>query len=168
MAAAVARTVLDARVHGLVVVTRTDLTDKLDLPQDPRLHITINDDAETEMIDSIRLGLARLAELEAAGVDGVLEVPADMPMLTIETCCACIDAFRTHPRHIVIATHQGRRGHPIVFPFSLRNAIEELDGGLRMLPERFPQRVIPVPVDDPGTQRDVDTPGDYEQLGGHS
>jgi len=166
MAGVITRTVLDARVHGVVVVTRTELVDRLQLPDDSRVHLAINDDTDSEMIDSIRLGLARLEELGAASHDGVLEVPADMPTLTAETCQTCMDVYRTHPQRIVIATYQGRRGHPIIFPFSLRSTIDELDGGLRMLPQRLPERVIPVAVDDAGTRRDIDTARDYDELSG--
>ena len=47
----IVRTLLDAGLRGLVVVTRTDLVTALDLPNDPRLDVAINDDAESEMVD---------------------------------------------------------------------------------------------------------------------
>ena len=161
---AVTRTLLSVDPCGVVVVTRTELIDNLDLPPDQRIHVAINDDANSEMIDSIRLGLSSLAELGAGGNDGVLVVPADMPTLDAASCRACIDSYMSDANHIVIATYGGRRGHPMIFPFSMRGLIDNLDGGLNMLPRICSQQVIIVEVDDPGASADIDTAQDYDQL----
>lgn len=164
MAGTLVRTMLAAGAHGVVVVSRSELVGRLSLPADPRLHAAINDDAGSEMIDSVRIGLASLDTLDAQADDGVLVVPGDMPALRVETCTACIGAFAADPGRIVIATHAGRHGHPIIFPFGLRPTVDRLIGGLRELAERFAERVYGVETDDPGVTRDVDTPADYEQL----
>ncbi len=57
---AVTRILLEADVDVVIVVTRTDLIDKLKLPDEPRVVIAANDDPKSEMIDSIRIGLAAL------------------------------------------------------------------------------------------------------------
>ncbi|RME39327.1 MAG: nucleotidyltransferase family protein [Planctomycetota bacterium] len=56
----VVRTLLAAGVDGLIVVTRRALRIDLDLPADPRIVVCFNEDADSEMIDSIRLGLRTL------------------------------------------------------------------------------------------------------------
>jgi molybdenum cofactor cytidylyltransferase len=162
--AAVAHTLLEADVSGLVVVTRTELIDELRLPADSRVHVVVNDDPESEMIDSIRIGLSGLSRFRPAGADGVLVVPADMPTLSAGTCRACITAYESAPRRIVIATHGGRRGHPIVFPFALRRTVESLKGGLRELPRICSEQVLLLEIDDPAVELDIDTVDDYEQL----
>ncbi len=167
----VARTLLEADLVGVVVVTRTELVDESDLPDDPRIIVAINDDPTSEMIDSIRIGLATLAGEDAGidpprDVDGVLVVPADMPMLTADHCHACVSAFRDDPRRIVIAACEGKRGHPMLFPFSLRAAVDRLEGGLRSLAELHPERVYLMEIGDLSVTRDVDTPDDYDRLSG--
>ncbi len=186
-------TLLDAGVDGIVVVTRTPLVDALALPEDPRVVIAFNDDPDSEMIDSIRVGLAKLAgeTLDAgesgiadrsgeppadsapppvaarhlaSSADGVLVVPGDMPTLSAGTCRQCMAAYAADPRRIVIATHAARRGHPIIFPFSMRGVVDELSGGLRELPARHPERVHLVETDDAGITRDINTLGEYERL----
>ncbi len=202
----VARTLLDAGLAGVVVVTRTELVEALDLPSDPRLSVAINNDADSEMIDSIRIGLESISTLSpepqaeehpdlsgacAESPDpraennpdlsgaraaspqqttppshsdtGVLVVPGDMPSLSVKTCRACVAAFIADPARIVIATHKGKRGHPIVFPLSLRSTLDQVTDGLRSLPQMHPERVSLLKIDDPGTTRDIDTPEDYEQ-----
>jgi CTP:molybdopterin cytidylyltransferase MocA len=61
MTAAAVRTVLDAGVHRAIVVTRSRIVDALQLPNDARVIIAINDDPDGEMIDSVRIGLDALA-----------------------------------------------------------------------------------------------------------
>jgi len=169
LASTVTRTLLQAGVSGVVVVTRTAILSALELPDDPRVEVAFNDVVASEMIDSIRIGLAGLQ----CGTghwpvveDGVMVVPADMPTLSVDACRVSINTYAADPQRIVIATRSARRGHPIIFPFSLRPAVDRLTGGLNELPRRYPQRVRLVEIDDPGVTRDVDTVADYEDLAG--
>ncbi len=60
MVAAVTETALAGGVERVVVVTRSELRDHLQLPADDRVEVAINDAAGSEMIDSIRIGLTAL------------------------------------------------------------------------------------------------------------
>jgi CTP:molybdopterin cytidylyltransferase MocA len=164
LAATVTRTVLDADVSGVVVVTRTELLDDLQLPVDARLRVARNDDPESEMIDSVRIGLVALDQFQPGGDDGVLVVPADMPTMSAQSCRTSIAAYVSNPGRIVVATYQGQRGHPIVFPLAMRELVFQLDGGLRMLPRTRPDQVLLVDIDDPGVSFDVDLAQDYDSL----
>ncbi len=167
MVSAITQTVLAAGVERVVVVTRSELRDHLQLPEDDRVEIAINDDAGSEMIDSIRIGLATLeGASNASGGEppGVLVVPGDMPKVTAACCRACIAAFRKDADRIVIATYQGRRGHPVVFPLSLRASVDALTGGLRELAAAHPDLVQEVETDDHGATMDVNTPDDFQRL----
>lgn len=168
----VVRCLLQADVDGVVVVTRASLVVALDLPDDARLQVAFNEAADSDMIDSIRIGLATV--VAATAVDGnnatmdanvgVLVVPGDMPLLSAATLQKCMHAFETDPRRIVIASYGQRRGHPILFPLALRAAVDRLDGGLNELPQRFADRVQFVKSNDPAVTRDVDTPDEYDEL----
>ena len=162
--ATVARTLLDADLTGVIAVTRTDLIGELKLPDDPRLQLAVNDDPNSEMIDSIRIGLATLDRLQPGGNDGILVVPGDMPTLSPQSCRECIAAYIADPGRMVIAAHAGKRGHPIVFPFAMRATVDQLEGGLNMLPRACPGQVLLVDVDDPGVALDVDTTEDLAHL----
>jgi molybdenum cofactor cytidylyltransferase len=164
MAATVTSTLLAANVSSVVVVTRTELIDALQLPAKPQVHAAINDDADSEMIDSIRIGLSTLARLQPGKDDGVLVVPADMPALSVDSCRACMAAYRTHQRRIVVAAHEGRRGHPIIFPYAIKDTVDALSGGLNMLLDEYSEQLFLVDTIDPGVTTDVDTTGDYERL----
>lgn len=168
----VARTLLDAGLDRVVVVTRSELLADLDLPRDERLQIAINDDAASHMIDSIRIGLSTLfeartvarADHEPTDADGVLVVPGDMPGLQGASCRLCVAAFREDPTRIVVATHAGSRGHPLIFPAALRAEVMALPEGLNGLAARHPELLRAVETGDPGAVVDVDTCEDYRAL----
>ena len=193
MVGVVARTLLNVDLDRVVVVTRSELAASLDLPSDPRIVIVYNDDANSEMIDSVRAGLMHLVIAErlkrrkqktvvhslrgsrracvsaflrfcVSGRVGVLIVPADMPAIRVETYRACLAAFAVGPGSLVIAANDGRRGHPIIFPWSLRADVMGLHNGLRELTQIHADRVRLVETGDPGVTRDVDSPDDYERL----
>jgi|GEM_PF-1846545 len=162
----VVRTILDAPVEGVTVVTRSNLRHLLDLPSSQSITVLFNDDGSSEMIDSIRLGLNHLwNKFESAGgvntQDGVLVIPGDMPTISPGTCRAVIETFRSDPTRIMIATHRGLRGHPLLLPMVLADAVRSHTGGLNELVQRHPGRVVSVPVDDPGVLKDLDSPRDY-------
>jgi len=168
MVGQVATTLLEAGAAGVVVVTRHELLDALRLPSSPRIHTAFNDDARTQMIDSIRIGVEALGEpsdwaVSPAPPDAVMVVPGDMPLISADTIRACLAAYRQGHGGIVVATHAARRGHPIVFPLSMAPVLAALKGGLRTLLGAQGD-VREVPVDDPGVLRDVNTPGDYESI----
>ncbi len=171
MTSHVVRTLLKANPATVVVVTRSTLIQALDLPPDNRVLVAMNDAAHSEMIDSIRMGLRVITEhiydtarCEPSPTDGVLVVPADMPRLLTETCRKCIAYFQEHNDRIVIASHDGKRGHPMIFPFSMRRTVDQLRGGLNVLPEDFPHLVDFVPCEDEGVIQDIDTPEDHQRL----
>lgn len=166
LAATVVQNMLDAGVCGVVVVTRSELLSALALPNDPRISTAINDDSSSQMLDSIKIGVAAITKTPrpSAPRDGIMVVPSDMPAISASTYRACVTKFRDHPDRIIIATHNNRRGHPIVFPFSMRQELDTLSEGLRELPDRFADRVVLVETTDEATLLDLDIPEDFETL----
>jgi molybdenum cofactor cytidylyltransferase len=170
MAGGVTRTLLDAGLERVVVVTRTELRDSLELPEDRRVHVALNDDPHSQMIGSIGIGLACVFQLAADdGPDrpsehGVLVLPADMPNVPVPACSACLAAYRTDPSRIVIAAHAGRRGHPMIFPLALKSIVDGLSGGLCGLSAACPDRVVLIESDHPSVTQGIDTPDEYQRL----
>lgn len=62
----------------------------------------------------------------------------------------------------MVPNHNGRRGHPVLFPWLLAAAVGQLreDQGVNALLERGP--VVEVPFDLPRAA-DIDTPDEYVQ-----
>ena len=156
--------IVDALLGGgarrVVVVTNSAVREELpSLP--PQVDVVLNDDPKTQMIESIRIGLA-----VTPGADGYLVCPSDAARITAADVRRCVDAFAKTPGRIVIATHGGRRGHPMIFPQSLESVVQsaECDAGLNLLSRHRPHLVREVVCDSPGTVANVNTPADYEKL----
>lgn len=125
--------------------------------------VATNEDLDSGPIGSIRAGLAALAPYP---VDAVLVWPVDRPHIAVTTVEALLDGFRSAHRPIVVPTHLGRRGHPVLFARSL---FAELlgapnDEGARAVVRRDSGRVVEIPVDDPAVLEDFNTPDDYKEL----
>jgi molybdenum cofactor cytidylyltransferase len=159
----VVQALLDGGVASVVVVANRELLGRLDtVPQ--HVSLAVNDKPQTEMIDSIRMGLDACDKTDAMG--GYLVCPCDAAGLTAADVRRCIDALSETPDRIVIATHAGRRGHPMIFPASLAGAVRstECDTGLNRLARNRPQHVREVPCDSPGVVANVNTKAEYERL----
>lgn len=159
-----------AGVSRAIVVTTQAIAAALRLADLQQLTVVFNEDPQTQMIDSVRLGLCAATaggavRDPAAATDGYLVCPADHPGLSAGDVRACIEEFARHPEDIVIAARHGRRGHPIIFPAALAAIVRSsaCDQGLNGLPAELPDRVRLIECSSEGVTRDVDTPDDLEQ-----
>lgn len=162
----VIETMLASPIAGLAVVANSDVDAELDLSEDPRYVTVLNDDAESQMLDSIRLGLEALVEaFDPPQRCGICVCPGDMPAIDAASVTACIVQFQQRADDVVVAAFGNQRGHPIIVPRSLTAELTAIPaGGLAELLRRHPDQVHPVECETPGVTRDIDTPGDYDGL----
>lgn len=111
---------------------------------------------------SLQLGLASL------GPGPVLVLSVDRPHLRAATLHALAAAVARDPTRIWQPAQAGRRGHPIVWPAALREALLALRPGqsprdLYARPELAVLRTS-VPVDDPAIFDNLDRPEDLARL----
>ena len=112
----------------------------------------------TQMFDSVKIGLEYLK-----GKCGrVLFTPVDIPLFTAGTVRALLDSGAA----LACPVCQGETGHPILIASSLFDRILADSGeqGLKGAVERCGTVMEKIPVDDPGTLHDADTPADYSAL----
>ncbi|TES84081.1 MAG: molybdenum cofactor cytidylyltransferase [Dehalococcoidia bacterium] len=85
---------------------------------------------------------------------------ADQPYVDSPTINRLIDAFSSDKKGIVIPTHQGQRGHPLIFAKKYQAQLYDLSGdiGGREIIKQHPEDVLEVPVDCEGIVIDIDTP----------
>ena len=112
---------------------------------------------EQGMTTSFQLGIRQLPPR----ADGAMLFLVDHPAPAVATIETLIGAFR--PGHIVVPACGGRRGHPVLFSREILDEISGLpaDVGANSVVRARPERVIPVPVDDPAVLADIDTPEDF-------
>lgn len=127
-----------------------------------RVRIVYNPDyAETQMLDSIKLGVRALEECR----DFFL-LPGDMPVIDPGTFRKVYQKHQNTGKDVTFPTIGGYRKHP---PLISAACIPEIlsfqeDGGLRQLWRRMEDRIQTVPVDDVGCTIDVDFPEDYVRV----
>jgi CTP:molybdopterin cytidylyltransferase MocA len=168
---ATVRPLVAAEVAGVLLVTHQQIAEQLGAALPATVILVRNDDAHSAMIDSVRIALRAWSEREPLrDYDGLLVCPADQPGISTADFDTCIRAFRSAPDRIVVASYQGRCGHPLIFPASLASFVQSkaCDCGLNALPRAFPPSVLAVPCRSPSVTRDVDIPSDWEQAAGRA
>jgi len=150
---------LASRARPVVVVTGHEAERVRAALAGRALAFAHNADYAAGLAGSLGAGIAALG----GGVDGALVCLADMPWVQAQHADALIEAFEADPaRPICVPVHEGRRGHPVLWPARRFAEIAALRGdlGARALLGTHAAEVRSVPVGDPGVLRDVDTPAE--------
>ena len=152
--------------NGVVVVVNPAIEREVKRRVGDVARIVVNAKPDAEMIESIQLGLADVEGMHDPNADdGCLVTPVDKPEIGADSVRRCVDAFRATPDRIVVAARGPRRGHPIVFPWSLVGFVQSLppSQGLNRLPRQHADRVTAVSCEDEGVILDIDTPDDHRR-----
>lgn len=141
----------------LKVVTTESLM-PLVLPHVARRDVVLLPEAQSEA----RLGMGySIAAGVRASMDapGWLLLPADMPMVKVDTLHRVAQELKQHP--VAYPQYEGRRGHPVGFSVELVSELVALSGdeGARRVVARYPAQAVD--VDDPGVLQDFDTEDDF-------
>lgn len=156
--------VLASRAAGTVVVTGHQAGRIREALSGLDISVVNNADFASGLAGSLKAGIAALPESAA----GALIVLGDMPELLATDLDRLISAFeRAEGRAVVRATHDGRRGNPVILPRALFAAVAHLEGdtGARHLVESAGADVVDVEIG-AGASVDVDTPDALEGAGG--
>jgi molybdenum cofactor cytidylyltransferase len=128
------------------------------IPRDGRIVVAENPNYSRGQLSSLKVGLGRI---QADSVGAIVHL-GDHPMVRVETFRAIVDCYNRTGKPIVIARHNGRRGHPVIFDRAmfadLLSAPEE--EGARHVVNFDASRVAYVDLADPGINLDLDTPDD--------
>ena len=94
---------------------------------------------------------------------GILFFLGDQPFVnpcTINRMLACFD---DHPDAIILPMYRGSRGNPVLFSQRFFDEMLELKGdqGARSIIQRYPQHLIPIPIENGMELLDIDDQGDY-------
>ncbi len=133
------------------------------IPRDARIAIVENPNYSRGQLSSLKVGLNALHPSAA----GTLVHLADHPLVQVETFQAVADSYDRTAQPIVIARHDGHRGHPVIFD---RTIFAELQSapeqeGARYVVNADASRVIYVDLPDPGINLNLDTPSDLARAG---
>ena len=121
------------------------------------VRIEHNPDYASGLSTSLKAGIEALP----AGTDAVIVCLGDMPGIDSRLLDRLIDAFApAQGRSIVVPTHHGKRGNPVLWASAYFPAMTRLEGdvGARHLIGQHQEAVVEVPADSAATLLDIDTP----------
>jgi molybdenum cofactor cytidylyltransferase len=124
--------------------------------------MVVNHSYEQGMASSLRSGLSALDPQSAAA----LIILGDQPFTLPQTLDRIIQAYRDSGAQIVIPTHQGTRGNPVLLDRSVFSEAMALEGdvGCRAIFRNHLEGIVNVEVEDVGVLLDIDDREDYERL----
>ncbi|RWB67505.1 MAG: 4-diphosphocytidyl-2C-methyl-D-erythritol kinase [Mesorhizobium sp.] len=155
---------LGSKAASTIVVTGHQRERVRSALADLNVKLADNPDFADGLASSLKAGIAKVAPDSA----GAMIVLGDMPGVSSKDLDSLIDAFRRSGGHAVVrASHQGKRGNPVLLPRSLFAAVAQLEGdtGARHLVEAEGLDVIDVEIGQ-GASVDIDTREALEGAGG--
>lgn len=131
--------------------------------QELPVRFAVNPDPNSEMVESIRKGLALI---DPTNIQAFLILPGDMPLVRPSTVRAVAQALLESDRTVAVPLFGNRKGHPVVFRADLYETVLTFRSlqGIRPLVHGENIRPLQVPVDDEGVVTDVDSWDDYRKV----
>jgi molybdenum cofactor cytidylyltransferase len=159
----ITRTLYEAGVDEVIVVVRGAADEASatleDVPR--RARLIVNPRPDDGQLSSLLVGL-RAAD--RPGVRAVLVTLVDLPLISVDTVRAVLDAYRrSQGARIVRPTLNGRYGHPVIFDRTLFEELRRADpaAGAKSVVRAHQADTINVEAADEGAFLDIDTPEDY-------
>lgn len=131
-----------------------------------RAHLVVPAHPPRDMRASIQAALSAIDASQTPGATAAwLVAPADLPQLSPSAVANLLQQHRGAPTSALVATFAGRRGHPVLLPWSWAAQLAGLpdEMGLNSLVARGP--TVEVACDgDTGLADDMDTAEAYQRL----
>ena len=160
-----------SRALRVVVVVRPGDDALAEVVRAAGADVVIPPAAPPDMKASLGYGLAHIEQqFQPSADDAWLVAPADMPGLSPRIIDCLLAELAAHPGRPIIPTLAGRRGHPVILPWSLAAELRELAAseGLNTLIERSQPMLLPCDHVEPAPAAafaDIDTPEDLSRFG---
>jgi molybdenum cofactor cytidylyltransferase len=154
-----------SRVSSVVVVVHPDDAELAELCRRAGAEVVVASSPPPDMKASVARGLEHVRTQHAPTEGEVwLVAPADMPRLSSKVIDRLLDEQDPNFEQIIVPTHHGKRGHPVLFPWALATEVARLssDAGLNRLLEDH--TVISLECGPEALCADFDTPEDYRHL----
>jgi molybdenum cofactor cytidylyltransferase len=151
--------IIEAGISDILVVTGSDRDAVESACSSKPVVICYNPLYEEGMHSSVVCGFSHLP----GNARAAMLFLGDQPFIPAEVIQSVILTWKQTRKGIVIPTYRGKRGHPTLFDFRLREEILHLDpvSGLRSVTMKFPEEILEVELNFPQILRDIDTKIDY-------
>ena len=154
-----------ASVDQVVVVVRADDKRLAEACCEHDIHLVQPVIAPPTMKDSIKVAVDWInANFSPLATDSWLLAPADQPRLSGEVIAGLLAAHERNPKSVKLPIVDGRRGHPVLFPWSAVDRLPSIpaDKGVNALLDQL--AVERLSFDHQEILDDLDTPDDYRRL----
>ncbi|MDW7986771.1 MAG: nucleotidyltransferase family protein [Nitrososphaerota archaeon] len=161
----IVKTGLRSKVDMIIVVTGYEadkIRKEVEKLGNDRIKIVYNPDYEEGQSTSVKLGVREVI----GKVEAVMIHPADVALINPEDINRLIEVFQITSAPIVVASHGGRRGHPILFSNKIHEEImmiREEKRGLKEIVEKYREDTVEV-ESSRFTIIDIDTPEDLKKV----
>lgn len=154
-------------VDEVIVVARADDEPLRAIAERMGVHVPIPEADPTDMKASVQLALTFIQqELSPSEQDSWLLAPADLPNLTSDVIDRLLAAYDPAGPAVHVPAIEGRRAHPVLFPWSLAAAVHALADDEGVNAALVNATVRELPWHDASILEDVDTADDYQRLRG--
>jgi molybdenum cofactor cytidylyltransferase len=150
-------------VDRVVVVVRPSDEELIRVCRQTEAEVVVPASDPKEMKTSVQIALRHIEERYAPrDSDAWLLAPADMPELPSQVVDKLLLAHANCPVDVLAPTFDGRRGHPVLFSWSVSQDVHQLraDEGVNAILRRH--TIHELPCEFAAIHQDLDTPSDYD------
>jgi len=159
----VVQAALASKVDEVIVVVGWEQDKVREALAQLRCRIVINKEYESGQSSSVKAGLVEVTRSTRAA----LVLPGDVALVDTHSIDMVLERYNIGGCLIVVAAHNGRSGHPILFDkqlFPEINQINEETFGLKAVVKRHQRDVCLVETGSQTVLKDIDTPQDLRTL----
>ncbi len=130
--------------------------------EDHKCKLVLNNNYHTGQCSSVKKGVDMLVDRAEA----IIILPGDVALITTRVIDAVIKEYLSSNSSIVVASHHGSHGHPILFSKELFHEVLNIDEstfGLKSVINRHMDQVTRVEVDSTEVLIDIDTQEDFKR-----
>jgi len=153
-----AETLVESTLDGVTVVIGHEADRVQAAVSDLPVLVCRNDEFGAGQSTSVRAGVVDVVD---RGANAVCIALGDMPWVSTGTVNALVDAYRRGVSPLLVTTHEGERGNPVLFDGAYFDRLIDVDGdtgGRRLVVES--DETVAIETDDTGVLRDVNRPTD--------
>ncbi|MDD5542651.1 MAG: nucleotidyltransferase family protein [Acidobacteriia bacterium] len=153
---------LRASAVDMVYAVLGDHSRKIAASMDKNILCIYNPDYRQGQLSSLKTAIAKI---QYENCDGILVWLVDHPLVTPMVASRLVEEFYSSKKRIIMPTHQGKRGHPVLYSREIFSALlgTSNDQGANTVRLSHLEHTCEVEVDDPGILIDIDTPEDYKR-----
>lgn len=154
---------LNSKVDEVLVVVGWEAQRIRQALADLPCRFILNKEFERGQSSSVKAGLKEVGEPTQA----ILVLPGDIVRIDPGSINKVVDAYNSGNAPIIVASHQGRSGHPILLRRELFDEIAGIDEetfGLKSVVKKHADAIKYVETDSENALWDVDTPEDLKRI----